>query len=78
MGLDLFGGSNAGEEHDGWVIVASVEAEDGVVVVVEASVGDDVDELRLEGGIEFAVMAAVASRERQERCYCQDDCSHCF
>ncbi len=78
VGLDLFGGSNAGEEHDCWVVVASVEAEDGVVVVVDASVGDDVDELRLEGGIEFAVVAAVASRERQERCYCKDDSSHCF
>ena len=53
------------EERDGRQVVALVEAEGGVVVLVDAGVGDDVGELGLKGGVELAVVAAVASCECQ-------------
>ena len=57
------------EERDGRQVVALVEAEGGVVVLVDAGVGDDVGELGLKGGVELAVVVSRASRKSQERCY---------
>ena len=78
VGLHLVGGADGGVEHDGRVVVTSVEAEGGVLVLVEAGVGHEIGDLGLETLVEVAVVAAIASRERQERCYCKDDRSHCF
>ena len=67
--LHLAGCCDGGEERDGRQVVALVEAEGGVVVLVDASVGDDVGELGLKGGVELAVVVSRASRKSQERCY---------
>ena len=47
-------------------IVTSVKAEGGVVVLIKARVGHDVNNLRLKSLVKLPVMVAVASRERKE------------
>ena len=63
--LHLVGCRHGGVEVDRWLVVVLVESESGVVVLVDASVGDDVGQFGLKCRVEISVMTAVASRECQ-------------